>query len=225
MKKPALVSWFGFLVVLPLRLGMSELKRSRVRVWLSAALLMSALLVCLAVSAFPQKIDGHQDPELSEVYTKFFAKVWNLMELDDMQRNGWQNHYGPNAPPELAGPFAQSGPKNADNWLMERHFSPSDIERIENAVSQWYTDRQVVFNVWKTAPSDDAMYLKTGQCPVSEAFHQKLDKISLDAGAKLERQLDGGERFHNMIQNCFHRLLLVPGYDSCPFSPPKPRRT
>jgi hypothetical protein len=68
---------------------MGKSEKSRFRVCLSAALLMSALPVCLAVSALPQKIDGHQDPELSEAYTKFFGKIWNLMERDDMQRNGW----------------------------------------------------------------------------------------------------------------------------------------
>ena len=156
-----------------------------------------AVLLSLTVPALSQTIDEQQHRVLREAYESFF----NVM--DALIRSG----------------MAERNPQNADDWLMERHFSPSDTERIVNAVSQLYTDRQVVFDAW-------AMCGKTtGHCPVSQVFQQRLDKISMDAGAKLERQLDDGQRFHNMIQTCLHRLLLAPEYGPCAFLPPKPRRT
>jgi len=185
-------------------------------------------LISLAGPAVAQTIDWRPYYQLSHAYDSFFGVTYQLMQLDPptlTQR--YEARVGPNSyvSYELILPrcrATQPEQKRLDNWLMERHFSPSDIKRIENTVFRWCTDRQLVFAPWSTA--HDARCLITGVCPVG--IHQKLAEISLDAGAKLEKQLDDGELFHNMIQTCFHRLLLVPEYyDHCSFPPPKPRRT
>ncbi len=107
--------------------------------WLPLLVLMS-----LAVPALPQTIDGQQHRELSDAYDAFFGVTWSLMQLDAENLDHTAFRLGHVATP-------QPEPKHADNWLMERNFSPSDTKRIENTVSQWYTDRIVVF-AWKTAP-------------------------------------------------------------------------
>jgi hypothetical protein len=159
-----------------------------------------AVLLTLAVPALSQTIDEQRHRVLREAYESFFNAAYRLIR------------------PERS-------PHNADDWLMEQHFSPSNIERIENTVSQWYTDRQAVSDAWIMCAKTGAE-TKTGHCPFSQTFQQQMDKISFGVGAKLERQLDDGQRFHDMIEDCIHRLLLVPEYgDSCHFLPPKPRST
>jgi hypothetical protein len=91
---------------------------------------------------------------------------------------------------------------------MQRQFSPSDIERIKHETSQWYVGWQAF----------------TSGTNTPKARKQKLAKNSLDVGARLESELDNGERFHSMIRDCAQRLRLGPEFNSCPFEPPKLKR-
>lgn len=187
------------------------------------------IAACLPFPALSQTTNGHQDPELSEAYTRFFYRVWGLMELDIQQMrlrdrmllNSCPNPNCPNDPansPKVRRYVLHSGRKNADGWLAERLFSPDDIARIENAVSQWYIDRQLVGVTLQKAPGDVPDF--------SNRFDQRYAGIALDTGTKLESQLEERQHFHNMIRDCAHRLRFAPEYDeSRCFAPPKPRFT
>jgi hypothetical protein len=182
-------------------------------------LLPLLVLMSLAVPALSQTIDGqrHAEFELREAYERFFGVMYRLMQRDDEWQHEIEMRYGPTFPRDQLQP-----PKHAGTWLMKRHFSPRDIERIEKAVSQWVADRQVVSNAC-IGLGPRHQYAIRADC---HNLDQKQAKISMDAGAKLETQLDDGGRFHNMIQNCIQELLDAPEYDdSCHFPLPKLRRT
>jgi len=163
------------------------------------------IAICLPFPTLPQTTERYQDPEVSLAYARFFTEVWGLMERD--QRSCSQN------PDPTTRPVA-----HADNWLAKRLFSPSDTTRIKNAVSQWFTDRQVVWNALQGRPEDDPSF--------SVRVDRRYAGIAFDAGTKLGTQLEDPKHFYKMIRDCTHRLRFAPETDgSRCFAPPKPRFT
>lgn len=177
------------------------------------------IAACLPFPILPQAIDRHQDPELSEAYTRFllseaytrfFGTAWNLMERDRIQRNVIQ---------PIPGEVMPHLTHNSHDWLAARSFKPSDIARIENAVPQWYVDQREV-----SSALAKSVYENNSDLAVE--LERRLARIALDAGTKLESQLEDRKHFHNLIRDCTHQLRLVPGYEgSRCFAPPKPRFT
>jgi hypothetical protein len=177
------------------------------------------IAACLPFPALSQTTDGHQDSEINEAYTRFllseaymrfFGTAWNLMERDMIQRNVIQPIPG-EVMPHLKG--------NAHDWLAARSFKPSDIARIENALPDWYVDqRELSIALAKSVYEDNF--------DLAVELEGRLARIALDAGTKLESQLEDRKHFHNVIRDCTHQLRLVPGYEgSRCFAPPKPRFT
>jgi hypothetical protein len=164
------------------------------------------IAACLPIPALSQTIDRQQD--LSEAYARFFDQVWSLIELDEgmqkqmqvMARDRLLRHCCPNEPtipPDLRRHVT-------DNWLAERLFSSRDIARIEDAVSQWNTDRQLG-NALQKAP--DAVP------DFSNRVEHRYARIALDSGTKLGSRLEDRKHFEDMIRDCAHRLRFAPEYD------------
>jgi hypothetical protein len=112
-------------------------------------LLQLPVLMSLAVPALSQTIDEQQGRVLREAYESFFNVTYRLIQSDVSEFDLFRQRHG-EPPPEIRRHLSQRDPENADDWLMERRFRSSDTERIVNAVSQWYTDRQVVLDAWTT---------------------------------------------------------------------------
>src|SRR3974390_513698 len=106
------------------------------------------ILMSLAVPSPSQTIynpcpESCPRSELIKAYDSFFAVTWKLILYDKMQ-------------PVTVTPRGLKRPQNADNWLKEQLFSPSDIERIENAVSDWHTLRQAIWDAAEAAAAGPA---------------------------------------------------------------------